>query len=351
MPTPLSDLGEFALIERLTEHHKTQQASTLLGVGDDAAVLAPSGDRVRLITTDLLLEGVHFDLTYVALTHLGYKSVAVNLSDICAMNGRPEQITVSLGISSKFSVEQIDELYEGIYTACAHYGVDLIGGDTSASLNGLVISITCIGSAAPDQVVYRSGAKAGDLICTTGNLGAAYMGLLLLEREKRVFEATKDPDFTPDFVGREYLIERQLKPEPRLDIINAMAAAGIKPSAMMDISDGLSSELLHISKHSKVGIRLYEDKLPIDYQTHAMAEELQIAPVTAALNGGEDYELVATFPLEYLERIRSIADLHIVGHCTEPEEGNHLVARDGSLIPLESQGWKAPFNLKNPSNS
>ncbi|KXB33329.1 thiamine-phosphate kinase [Bacteroidales bacterium KA00251] len=347
MPTPLSDFGEFALIDHLHKDYKTKNASTLLGIGDDAAVLKslPSNE-VELVTTDLLLEGIHFDLTYTPLKHLGYKAIAVNLSDIYAMNGTPQQVTVSLGISSKFSVEQIEELYQGIYLACDRYHVDLVGGDTSASLNGLMISITCLGHTPHDKVVYRSGAKVNDLICVSGNLGAAYMGLMLLEREKKVFLETNSPYFEPSFKGKEYIIERQLKPEPRADIIQSLANAGMQPTSMMDISDGLSSELLHIAKSSQVGIAVYEDRLPIDHETLAMAEELNLNPLTVALNGGEDYELLLTLPLEDFDRIPQIQDLHIIGKVTTKEEGNLIITSSDSAIELVAQGWNAASALK-----
>ena len=283
--TEISTLGEFGLIRHLTEKIELKNGSTLKGVGDDAAVL-DYADRQVLVTTDLLLEGIHFDLTYVPLKHLGYKSAVVNFSDIYAMNGQPKQITVSLGVSKRFSVEDLDMLYEGIRLACDVYGVDLVGGDTSASMTGLTISITCIGEGEPGKVVYRNGARETDLICVSGDLGAAYMGLQLLEREKSVFRGEKD--FTPDFAGKEYLLERQLKPEARKDIVAGLAKLDIVPTAMMDVSDGLSSELLHIAKESNVGCRIYEDRIPIDYQTAVMAEQFSMNLVTAALNGGED---------------------------------------------------------------
>ena len=294
--TEISTLGEFGLIEKITKDFTSQNKSTVRGIGDDCAVLG-EGDIKTLVTTDLLLEGIHFDLRYVPLKHLGYKAVVVNLSDIYAMNGTPRQVTVSLGISKRFTVEHIAELYEGVRIACEHYGVDLVGGDTSASVTGLLISVTAIGEAHKDKIVYRSGAKDTDLICVSGDLGAAYMGLQLLERERQVSAEQQDVDFEPDFAGKEYLIERQLKPEARRDVIEEMAKLGITPTAMMDISDGLSSELLHIAKQSNVGCRVYEDRIPIDYQTALMAEELNMNLVTAAMNGGEDYELLFTVPL------------------------------------------------------
>lgn len=336
--TEIATLGEFGLIRHLTEDIKLKNESTLKGVGDDAAVLDYQ-DKLTLVTTDLLLEGVHFDLTYVPLKHLGYKSAVVNFSDIYAMNGFPRQITVSIGLSKRFSVEDMEELYSGIRLACDVYGVDLVGGDTSASLTGLSISITCIGEGEKGKVVYRNGAHETDLICVSGDLGAAYMGLQLLEREKRVFQGEKD--FTPDFSGKEYLLERQLKPEARKDIIEKLRKANILPTAMMDISDGLSSELLHISKESHVGCRVYEDRIPIDYQTAVMAEQFNMNLVTAALNGGEDYELLFTVPLTDHEKVSEMEGIKIIGHITKAELGNFLVGRDGGEVELKAQGWNS----------
>lgn len=316
----------------------TVNASTRKGVGDDAAILHFPESEV-LVTTDLLLEGVHFDLTYVPLKHLGYKSAIVNFSDIYAMNGRPRQILVSLGISARFTVEHMEALYAGMRLACEEYGVDIVGGDTSASRQGLVISITCIGEAAPGSAVLRSGAKDTDLICVSGDLGAAYMGLQLLEREKAASAGQKD--FQPDFSGKEYLIERQLKPEARRDIIDELAKAGVKPTAMMDVSDGLSSELLHICKESKCGCRVYEDRIPIDYQTAVMAEELNMNLVTAAMNGGEDYELLFTAPLTDHEKLSKMKGVHVIGHITKPELGCAMVSRDGGEMQLRAQGWNS----------
>lgn len=333
----ISQLGEFGLIDHLTENLPVNNKSTLKGVGDDAAVMHYESDRDILVTTDLLLENVHFDLTYVPLKHLGYKSAIVNFSDIYAMNGTPRQITVSLGISSRFTLEHVEELYAGIRHACERYGVDLVGGDTSASNQGLVISITCLGDALRDDIVYRDGAKPTDLICVSGDLGAAYMGLQLLEREKAASVGMKD--FEPDFAGKEYLVERQLKPEARRDIIAALAAAGIKPTSMMDISDGLSSELLHICNASKVGCRVYEDRIPIDYQTAVMAEELNMNLVTAALNGGEDYELLFTVPLSKHADVEKIDGIKVIGYVTEQSQGCALITRDDTEIPLKAQGW------------
>lgn len=341
--TEISKLGEFGLIERLTKDIPLKNDSTKLGVGDDAAVLA-FGDKEALVTTDLLLEGIHFDLRYVPLKHLGYKAAVVNFSDIYAMNGKPKQITVSLGISSRFTVEHIEELYSGIRLACEIYGVDLVGGDTSASVTGLVISITCLGEANKDDVVLRSGAKPTDIICVSGDLGAAYMGLQLLERENQVAAGQKD--FQPDFSGREYILERQLKPEARKDIIEELAKAGIKPTAMMDVSDGLSSELLHICKSSNVGCRVYEDRIPIDYQTAVMAEDFNMNLVVAAMNGGEDYELLFTVPLTDNDKIDKIKGITKIGYVTKPELGAAMVTRDGGEIELRAQGWNAFTDAK-----
>lgn len=335
--TEISQLGEFGLIDRLTKDLPHHNPSTIRSVGDDAAVLRYPGDVDELVTTDLLVEGIHFDLTYMPLKHLGYKAAVVNFSDIYAMNGHPRQIVVSLAISSRFAVEHLEELYAGIRLACDIYGVDLVGGDTTASRSGLVISITCIGEAAPDAVVTRDGAKDTDLICVSGDLGSAYMGLQLLEREKVASKGIKD--FQPEFGGKEYLIERQLKPEARRDIVTALAEAGIKPTAMMDISDGLSSELLHICKQSDTGCRIYEERIPIDYQTAIMAEELGMNLVTAALNGGEDYELLFTVPLSRHEDVSKIKGVSVIGHICKPEMGCAMVTRDGGEIELKAQGW------------
>lgn len=332
----ISSLGEFGLIDRLTKDLPIVNSSTVKGVGDDCAVLR-NRDTDILVTTDLLLEGVHFDLTYVPLKHLGYKAAVVNFSDVYAMNGHPRQITVSLGISSRFTVEHMDALFSGIRLACEIYGVDLVGGDTTSSRQGLVISITCIGEAPSDRIVTRSGAKDTDLICVSGDLGAAYMGLQLLEREKVASAGQKD--FVPQFQGKEYIVERQLKPEARRDIVEALDRAGILPTSMMDISDGLSSELLHICHDSNTGCRIYEDRIPIDYQTAIMAEELGTNLVTAALNGGEDYELLFTVPLHCHEEIQKVPGVKVIGHITKPELGCAMITRDGTEIPLRAQGW------------
>ncbi len=336
--TEIATLGEFGLIRHLTEKIELKNESTVKGVGDDAAVLDYKEKQV-LVTTDLLLEGIHFDLTYVPLKHLGYKSAVVNFSDIYAMNGKPKQITVSLGISKRFSVEELEEFYSGLQLACDIYGVDIVGGDTSASLTGLCISITCIGEGEKEKIVTRSGAKDTDLVCVSGDLGATYMGLQLLEREKRVFKGEKE--FTPDFAGKEYLLERQLKPEARKDIIELLDKAGIVPTSMMDISDGLSSELLHISKQSNVGCHIYEDRIPIDYQTAAMAEQFNMNLSTAALNGGEDYELLFTVPLTVHDKVSEMKGIKVIGHITRPELGNYLVGRDGGEVELKAQGWNS----------
>lgn len=336
--TEISALGEFGLIKHLTEDIKPVQPSTQKGIGDDAAVLNFGSKRV-LVTSDMLLEGIHFNLEYVPLKHLGYKAAVVNFSDIYAMNATPTQITVSLGVSKRFSVEDMEQLYAGIRLACERYKVDLVGGDTCASMTGLTISVTCLGMANAQDIVYRNGAKLNDLICVTGNLGTAYMGLQLLERERQVLAANEKA--TPAFEGREYLLERQLKPEARRDIIEALRKAHIKPTAMMDISDGLSSELLHICSQSGVGCAVYEDKLPIDYQAAALAEEMNLNIVTCALNGGEDYELLFTCDINDYEKLIPIEDVYIIGHITKPEFGTNLIGRNGEEITLRAQGWTA----------
>ena len=337
--TEISTLGEFGLIEHLTENMPPVNTSTELGVGDDAAVLS-YGEKKTLVTTDLLLEGIHFDLRYVALKHLGYKAAVVNFSDIYAMNGTPKQITVSLGISKRFTVEHIEALYAGIRLACEKYGVDIVGGDTSASVTGLIISITCIGEADADKIVYRSGARDTDIVCVSGDLGAAYMGLQLLERELNVSKDMGN-DFQPAFEGREYLLERQLKPEARRDVIAELAELGVKPTAMMDVSDGLSSELLHICKASNTGCRIYEDRIPIDYQTAVMAEEFNMNLYTVALNGGEDYELLFTVPLADYDKVASMKSARVIGRSTKPELGCYMSTRDDNEIELVAQGWNA----------
>jgi thiamine-monophosphate kinase len=346
--TEISSIGEFGLIDRITREMPLVNASSLRGIGDDAAVLKYADSNV-LVTTDMLLEGVHFDLTYVPLKHLGYKSAVVNFSDIYAMNGTPRQIVVSLGISRRFAVEHIDALYDGLRTACEIYGVDLVGGDTTSSRQGLVISVTCIGDAPADKIVYRDGAHDTDLICVSGDLGAAYMGLQLLEREK--VASAGQTDFIPKFEGKEYLVERQLKPEARRDIVAALATAGIKPTSMIDISDGLSSELLHICTKSKTGCRIYEDRIPIDYQTAVMAEELGMNLVTAALNGGEDYELLFTVPLTDHEKVIDIPGVKVIGHITKESLGCALVTRDGNEMELCAQGFNHMAPAKDATSS
>ena len=340
----ISEYGEFGLIKHLTENFPIKHKSTLYGVGDDCAVIDAT-DGKTLVTTDLLLEGIHFDLTYCPMRHLGYKACVVNFSDVYAMMGVPRQMTVSLGISKRFKVEDLEELYAGMKMACDVYGVDLVGGDTSASMTGLTISITCIGVA--QQPVYRNGARPNDLICVSGDLGAAYMGLQLLEREKAIYyqqiqNGDKNAEFQPKFEGKEYLLERQLKPEARKDVVEALQQAGITPTAMMDISDGLSSELLHICTQSKVGCRIYEERIPIDYQTAIQAEEFNLNVSTVAMNGGEDYELLFTVPLEQNEMIQQIPGIRLIGHITAESLGRAMITRDGnSEVTLKAQGWNA----------
>lgn len=350
--TDISKLGEFGLIHHLTDGIKTKNDSTVKGVGDDCAVLHYPDTEV-LVTTDMLMEGVHFDLTYIDLQHLGYKSAMVNISDIFAMNGTPRQMTVSLALSKRFKVEDMEQFYSGLRMACDKWGVDIVGGDTTSSYTGLAISITCIGEARKEDIVYRSGAKDTDLICVTGDLGAAYMGLQLLEREKSVYyqqvdEARKKndkraleqlKDFQPDFAGKEYLLQRQLQTEARGDIIARFRELNIRPTAMMDISDGLSSELMHICKESNCGCRIYEKNIPIDYQTAVMAEEMNMNVTTCALNGGEDYELLFTVPIGDHEKIQDIEGVKLIGHITRPELGQMLVTRDNQEFELKAQGW------------
>ncbi len=348
----IAKLGEFGLIDRLTKDLENKNESTKYGVGDDCAVLHYPDSEV-LVTTDLLMEGVHFDLTYIDLKHLGYKSAMVNISDIFAMNGTPRQITVSLALSKRFTVEDMEEFYAGLRLACEKWGVDIVGGDTTSSYTGLAISITCIGEAKKEDIVYRNGAKNTDLVCVSGDLGAAYMGLQLLEREKSVYygqvnDAKKKGDkkaleelahFSPDFAGKEYLLQRQLQTEARGDIIQKLREAGIRPTAMMDVSDGLSSELMHICKQSGVGCRIYEKEIPIDYQTAVMAEEMNMNVTTCALNGGEDYELLFTVPIGDLEKVKELDDVRLIGHITEAKYGLQLVTRDNQEFELKAQGW------------
>ena len=366
----IAKLGEFGLIDHLTKELTNKNESTKYGVGDDCAVLHYPATEV-LVTTDMLMEGVHFDLTYIDLQHLGYKSAMVNISDIFAMNGTPRQITVSLAISKRFSVEDIEQFYKGLKLACDKWSVDIVGGDTTSSYTGLAISITCIGEVRKEDIVYRNGAKNTDLICVSGDLGAAYMGLQLLEREKSVYyeqlneiqkkiaKAKADGDnqkvaalnsqlstiANPDFAGKEYLLQRQLQTEARGDIIKKLREAGIRPTAMMDISDGLSSELMHICKQSGTGCRIYEKELPIDYQTAVMAEEMEMNVTTCALNGGEDYELLFTVPIGDLDKIKEMDDIHLIGHITEQKYGQILVTRDNQEFELKAQGWN-PLSTK-----
>ncbi len=335
-PTLLSEIGEFGLIYRLTAHHKLVHSSSIKGVGDDAAVIE-TGDRCMVVTTDLLVEGIHFNLVYTPLKHLGYKAVAVNLSDIYAMNAEPRQITVSIAVSGKFSLEALEELYSGIYLACEKYKVDLVGGDTSSSLTGLTISITAIGTAKKEDILYRGGAQTNDLICVSGDLGAAYAGLQLLEREKAIFE--KNPDLQPDLEGHDYIVGRQLKPEPREDIIKLLKDNGIRPTSMIDISDGLSSEILHICKNSEKGCRIYQDKIPIDHTTAMMAAEFNIEPLICALHGGEDYELLFTIPLKDFEKVREMKEIHIIGKIMDKEESALMITPEGNTVQLRAQGW------------
>ena len=348
----IAELGEFGLIDRLTSELKIKNTSTVYGVGDDCAVLNYP-DKQVLVTTDLLMEGVHFDLTYTDLRNLGYKSAMVNLSDVFAMNGTTKQLTVSMDVRKRFTEEDMEQFYEGLRAACDKWNVDIVGGDTTSSFTGFAISITCIGEADKQRIVYRNGAKDTDLICVSGDLGAAYMGLQLLEREKSVYyqqvnEAKKKGDrkaleqlkhFQADFAGKEYLLQRQLKAEARGDIVQRLREADILPTAMMDVSDGLSSELLHICKQSGVGCRIYEKNLPIDYQTAVMAEELNMNVTTCALNGGEDYELLFTVPIGDHAKIEALEDVKLIGHITRKELGSVLVARDGNEFPITAQGW------------
>lgn len=345
----IKELGEFGLIGHLTKDIKLKNESTKKGVGDDCAVMH-YGDKETLVSTDMLMEGVHFDLTYVDMKHLGYKSAMVNISDIFAMGGTPRQMTVSIALSKRFKVEDIEDFYEGLRMACDKWNVDIVGGDTTSSLTGLAISITILGDADKEDVIYRSGAKDTDLICVSGNLGAAYCGLQLLEREKSVYymqlqearKKNKDAvvDFQPDFSGREYLLERQLQPEARGDILKTLRQAGVRPTSMIDISDGLSSEIMHICKESDTGCRLFEKEIPIDYQTAVMAEEMNMNLSTCALNGGEDYELLFTCPIGDYEKVKELDDIRIIGHITKKELGTLLVTRDGQEFPLKAQGWQ-----------
>lgn len=332
----LSDMGEFGLIDHLTKNIKLKNKSSLYGVGDDAAVIS-SGDNMTLVSTDLLVEGVHFDLSYIPLKHLGYKAAIVNFSDIYAMGGTPEQITVGIAVSNRYSLEAIDEIYNGLKMACDAYGVDLVGGDTTSSLSGLFLSITVIGRATEDELVYRNTAKEHDLLCVSGDLGAAYMGLLVLEREKKVFEV--NPAMQPDLEGMDYILERQLKPEARNDIGKMLKGVGIRPTSMIDISDGLASDVKHLCKGSKLGCQIYTDKLPIDAVTMGVAAEFQIDPNTAVMNGGEDYELLFTIKADDYEKIKDISGIAVIGHMTEEAAGMNLISPDGKSITIQAQGW------------
>lgn len=335
--TELDQLGEFGLIDHLTQKFETKQTSTKLGIGDDAAVIKISDTESMLVSTDFLIEGVHFNLMYMPLKHLGFKAVAVNVSDICAMNGKAEQITVSMAVSSKFPVEALEELYEGIRVACEAYGVDLIGGDTTASYSGLTLSITAIGRAENDKIAYRTGAKEHDLLIASGDLGGAYVGLQVLEREKQVFQA--NPNIQPDLDGHDYIVQRQLKPEARVDIVQFLKELDVVPTSMIDISDGLASEILHLCKSSKVGCRVYDEKIPIDGQTSMTAIDFNLDPATCALNGGEDYELLFTISQADWDKIKGNPHMTAIGHITDASEGAYFVDKNGSAIELRAQGW------------
>ncbi|GAA0194519.1 thiamine-phosphate kinase [Fulvivirga kasyanovii] len=334
--TEISDLGEFGLIDRISQNFTSVNNETELGIGDDAAVLNSLGSRI-IVTSDMLLEGVHFDLSFTPLQHLGYKAVAVNVSDVAAMNAIPKQITVNLGLSNRFSVEAVDEFYKGVKAACDNYKVDLIGGDTTSSMSGLVISVTAIGMVGQDKITKRSGAKEKDVICVTGDLGAAFIGLQILEREKQVFMA--NPDMQPQLDKYDYIVQRQLKPEARMGVVHELAELDIVPSSMIDISDGLASELLHLSRQSGMGMKIYEDKLPIDKQTYDTAVELGIDPTTAALNGGEDYELLFTVSMDDMEKLKKHADIHFIGYVQSSDKGNIMATKGGNEVEVTAQGW------------
>lgn len=335
--TPISALGEFKLIQHLAEKFERTHSSTLVGLGDDAAVLRPEGlDQV--VSTDIFVENIHFDMMYSPLVHIGYKCIAASVSDICAMNAHPAQVLVSIALSSKYTLQAIEELYTGIRAACEKYEVELIGGDTSSSVIGMAISVTAIGYASKDDIVLRKGAKEGDLLCVTGDLGGAYMGLQLLEREKQVFLENKD--MQPDLEGKDYVVGRQLRPEARKDVVDLLSELKVRPSSMIDISDGLSSEILHICKHSNIGMKVYEEKIPIDQQTYDSALEFHLSPTTCAMNGGEDYELLFTVPQSDYDKIKNSIDITIIGYCTAPHEGKELITKSGNVVPLEAQGWE-----------
>ena len=334
--TELSELGEFGLIDHISKAFKLNNKSSVKGIGDDAAVI-DNGGKMTVVTTDMLVENVHFDLSYVPLKHLGYKAVTVNLSDIYAMNAAPKQITVSIAISNRFSLEAVDEFYSGVALACSHYGVDVVGGDTSSSVHGFIISVTAIGEADKDDLVYRNTAKETDLICVSGDLGAAFIGLQLLEREKKIF--MENPAIQPDLGSNDYVLERQLKPEARKEIIEQLKKIGVKPTAMIDISDGLSSEVLHICTQSGVGATIYEDKLPIDQQTYDVAREFNLDPSVCALSGGEDYELLFTIKMADYEKVRANLDISLIGHVTDKSEGINLITKGGGSTAIIAQGW------------
>ena len=345
--TEISTIGEFGLIDHINKYVKLENETSKKGIGDDAAVISlkEGADRM-LVSTDLMLEGIHFDLSYFPLKHLGYKAAMANFSDIYAMNAYPTQLTVSLGLSKRFSIEDVEEFYAGVLLACQRHNVDLVGGDTSSSLTGLTISVTCIGMAKEEDITYRNGAKATDLICVSGNLGAAYMGLQLLEREKAIFSQSNDSEINaqPDFAGKEYIIGRQLKPEARRDIIDALKKEGIKPTSMIDLSDEMVSDVFHICKESGVGCRIFEEKIPIDYETASMAEEFNMNLTTAALHGGEDYELLFTVPVTMHEKINNLKDVKVIGYMTDKEDGKMLQTRDGQCFELTSQAWPSVNN-------
>lgn len=345
--TEISTIGEFGLIDHINKYVKLENETSKKGIGDDAAVISlKEGTDRMLVSTDLMLEGIHFDLSYFPLKHLGYKAAMANFSDIYAMNAYPTQLTVSLGLSKRFSIEDVEEFYAGVLLACQRHGVDLVGGDTSSSLTGLTISLTCIGMAKEDEITYRNGAKPTDLICVSGNLGAAYMGLQLLEREKSILSQNTDPqlDAQPDFAGREYILQRQLKPEARRDVIDALKKEGIKPTSMIDLSDEMVSDVFQICKESGVGCRIFEEKIPIDYETASMAEEFNMNLTTAALHGGEDYELLFTVPVTLHEKINNLKDIKVIGYITDKEEGKMLQTRDGQCFDLKSQAWPTVNN-------
>lgn len=334
--TELEKLGEFGLIDQLTKGFENKQPSTVKGIGDDAAVI-DCGDYYRVITTDMLVEGVHFNLAYVPLKHLGYKAIVVNLSDVYAMNAEAEQVTVSIAVSNRFSLEALEEIYAGVKKACELYQVDLVGGDTTSSLSGLVISVTAVGKVDKDKITYRKGAKENDLLVVTGDVGAAYMGLQMLEREHQVFK--ENPDIQPDLEGADYILERQLKPEARKDVVHYLHELGVVPSAMIDVSDGVVSETIHLSKHSEMGCLIYDEKLPIDHETHRVARDFNIDPSTCALNGGEDYELLFAIHQDDYDKIKDSEHMTVIGHFTEKNGGLNIVQRDGSLVPMDAQGW------------